>query len=496
MMPGSKPINPHQTSGPSRVIQGFFPGGLLRILRPASAGVNRPPALVPAPLQPKLADHQPPTVPGRPNPIQPASRPGFPSNKPQPILPNTPRLGTVQPFIHTRPSAPQPILPNAPRSGAVQPFDRSKLTPPQPILPQAQPPTALQAEADRMGRLAASHLVPVPMKATSSPVLKNAVVKAQPLSQTLQRRISIGPGPKNVLAKKRAIIAKLRELHMEIRQKAAARFVAQGAGPLADVLWALNDVTPFVEKLAEILAHRDVDLQFTDWNEALDYLIPIVVPYDPVPEVVALKEQTTQKQLSEMILLPEYAKKGRLLFRAGGVQVPGTHVLRPGNRIVYCRYEDEFNRMGTVHEFTLNIKPTIKEVMTEMGFTEKGWRWDLPYGTHGALNLELHLSVPTADQALPENYVPNTVDGLKTIFEGLFPKGSEFEGTHMTLECRRDYTKTNASVFLNGSEKQTNEVYTSGEKDAFIKACRSKLNAWNKDSLTKLLNALKNLAGV
>jgi hypothetical protein len=352
---------------------------------------------------------------------------------------------------------------------------------------------SLEAEAERMGRLAASHQHPVQLTATPSSFQKNSIAKAQFLPQTVQRRVSIGDGRGNTLAKKKVIISRLREQHDLIRQKAAARFVNQGAGNLADVLWALNDVTPLVNKLAEILAHKDVDLNFVDWNEALDFLIPIVVPYDPVPIVVALSEQTTQKQVSQMIQLPAYATLGRLLFQTAGGLIADTHVFKPGNRRVFCRYKDEFERMGEVRTIDLNIKPTIAEVMTEMGFTEHGWRWDLAYGFHGVLKMALHLTVPKDGQSIPDDYAPWTVAGLKAMFDGLFPLGTGYGGTHMTLACRRDPSRTNASAFLNGNDKDTNEYYEAKEKTAFTKACRSRLAQWRKDAYKELSDALKRL---
>jgi Domain of unknown function (DUF4157) len=60
-------------------------------------------------------------VPGRPNPIQPATRPGIPAGRPQPILPGPSRSGSVQTFTPGKPAPPQPILPNAQRPAAIQP---------------------------------------------------------------------------------------------------------------------------------------------------------------------------------------------------------------------------------------------------------------------------------------------------------------------------------------------------------------------------------------
>jgi len=117
------PIIPHHPGGPSRVIQGFFPGGQPRLPQPATAGTPPPYAPPPGsnPLQAHPAAVQPAIVPGRFGAIQPASKPGFPASKPQPILPGAARPGAVQPFTAAKPAPPQPILPAAPKPAAVQP---------------------------------------------------------------------------------------------------------------------------------------------------------------------------------------------------------------------------------------------------------------------------------------------------------------------------------------------------------------------------------------
>jgi len=118
------PIVLHRTGGPSRVIQGFFPGGQPRLPQLATAGTPPPSATPPRPnpvqaRQP--ATVQPAIVPGRPGAILPASKPGFPANKPQPVLPAPARPGAVQPFTGAKAIPPQPILPAAPKPAAVQP---------------------------------------------------------------------------------------------------------------------------------------------------------------------------------------------------------------------------------------------------------------------------------------------------------------------------------------------------------------------------------------
>jgi hypothetical protein len=122
MMPQSSTIPPGGPGRPSRVIQGFFPGGQPRILQPAVASPVAPVAPSrPAPVQARPAGFRPPVVPGLPNPIQPTLRPGFPANNPQPIRPNAARHGAIQPVTATKPTAPQPILPPVPRPAAIQP---------------------------------------------------------------------------------------------------------------------------------------------------------------------------------------------------------------------------------------------------------------------------------------------------------------------------------------------------------------------------------------
>jgi len=122
MTSSNGPIVPHRPGGPARVIQGFFPGGQPRLAQPATAGTPPPVATPPRPnpLQAHPATVQPAIVPGRPGAIGPGSKPGFPANKPQPILPTAARAVAVQPFTAAKPMPPQPILPQAPGPAAVQ----------------------------------------------------------------------------------------------------------------------------------------------------------------------------------------------------------------------------------------------------------------------------------------------------------------------------------------------------------------------------------------
>jgi len=121
MTPAPGPIHPHRPGGPSRVIQGFFPGGKPRIIQasPAPATPVRPPA--PVPLQARAAFAPTPILPARPanGALQPSLRPGQP---PRPILPtNGLQPRTLQPAASVRPQAPQPILPQRAAPTAVQP---------------------------------------------------------------------------------------------------------------------------------------------------------------------------------------------------------------------------------------------------------------------------------------------------------------------------------------------------------------------------------------
>jgi hypothetical protein len=121
MTHSSGPVHSHHVGGPSRVIQGFFPGGKPRIIHasPAPAAPVRPPA--PGSLQPRSALVPPSILPGRPanGALQPATRSG-PS--PRPILPATrPQPRTLQPAAPVCPQAPQPIVPQRAGSSTVQP---------------------------------------------------------------------------------------------------------------------------------------------------------------------------------------------------------------------------------------------------------------------------------------------------------------------------------------------------------------------------------------
>ncbi len=114
------PIAPVRPGGPSRAIQGSFPGGQPKIPRPAVAAPAAPTR--PAPLQAHPAAVPPAMAPRRPNPLQPARRPGFPGTQPQPIRPAATRPGSVQPFAATKPAPPQPIRPSAAGPARIQPF--------------------------------------------------------------------------------------------------------------------------------------------------------------------------------------------------------------------------------------------------------------------------------------------------------------------------------------------------------------------------------------
>src|SRR5262245_40863523 len=88
MTPPVAPVLPHRSGGPSRVIQGSFPGGRPRFAQPAALVTPRPvPAAAPPTVQPAV----------RPGAVPPVARPGTPTGRPQPILPNVARPGAVQP---------------------------------------------------------------------------------------------------------------------------------------------------------------------------------------------------------------------------------------------------------------------------------------------------------------------------------------------------------------------------------------------------------------
>src|SRR5208337_1967589 len=120
MTPSPGPIQPHHAGSPSRVIQGFFPGGRPRIIQASPAPVVPVRPQAPAPVQARPASPSPPLVPGRPatGALQPAPRPGQP---PRPILQAKAQPGAVQPATALRPQPPQPILPQRAAPSAVQP---------------------------------------------------------------------------------------------------------------------------------------------------------------------------------------------------------------------------------------------------------------------------------------------------------------------------------------------------------------------------------------
>ncbi len=120
MTPSPGPIQPHHAGSPSRVIQGFFPGGRPRIVQASPAPVAPARPQVPAPVQARPGSPPAPLLPGRPviGALQPLLRPGQP---PRPILPTKVQPGAVQPATPLRPQVPQPILPQRATPTAVQP---------------------------------------------------------------------------------------------------------------------------------------------------------------------------------------------------------------------------------------------------------------------------------------------------------------------------------------------------------------------------------------
>ena len=119
MTPSPGPIQPHHAGFPSRVIQGFFPGGSPRIIQASPAPPRRFGRRAgPAPGPPGFSsgsDHARPSCVRRPSA---ALRPGQP---PRPILPTKLSTRAVQAATPLRPQVPQPLLPNAPTPSAVQP---------------------------------------------------------------------------------------------------------------------------------------------------------------------------------------------------------------------------------------------------------------------------------------------------------------------------------------------------------------------------------------
>ena len=131
---------------PSRVIQGFFPGGRPSILQPATGPVAPIRPQVTAPVEAGPASPPAPMLTGRQatGSLQPALRPGqVPRSNPATQV----RLGTHQPGMPPRPQLPRPIMPPPPRPAALQPFASVKPHVPGPIVPQAASQAILQPQA-------------------------------------------------------------------------------------------------------------------------------------------------------------------------------------------------------------------------------------------------------------------------------------------------------------------------------------------------------------
>jgi hypothetical protein len=236
------------------------------------------------------------------------------------------------------------------------------------------------------------------------------------------------------------------------------------------------------------LAHTQIAHQVDtgDWPDAG---WRFTVSFDPV--VVALSEQTKGKRLDEMILLPPGVRLGRVLFRTAQDQgLPGHTILRVGCWHIRYRYQTTSGQMSAPGETILHIKPTIDEVMQAMGFVSKNWRWELTWGTHGTLGKNFHLTVPKALQNMPDR-----MDNLQAIFNGLFPEGNGLDGTHMSIECRMAQGASgmnNAAYFLNSQEKYP-KGYTKSEQEEFVKACKARLVQWKQGSAQRLRDALQTL---
>lgn len=89
--------------------------------------------------------------------------------------------------------------------------------------------------------------------------------------------------------------------------------------------------------------------------------------------------------------------------------------------------------------------------------------------------------------------MPSLMDDLDDLFERIFPTGTGFIGTHMTIECSSNLKYlNNAAYFLNGTEKHA-QGYRRQEQGPLISACRSKLHQWKKESMANLIAALRTL---
>ena len=112
MMPSSGPVTAARPGTPSRVIQGYFPGGRPSMLQPSLPRGPRPAASVgarPGPPGFSIGSHD--TSASATGALQPA----------RPNLPAPVRPGALQPAMPPRPQMPQPILPQVARPATVQP---------------------------------------------------------------------------------------------------------------------------------------------------------------------------------------------------------------------------------------------------------------------------------------------------------------------------------------------------------------------------------------
>jgi hypothetical protein len=214
---------------------------------------------------------------------------------------------------------------------------------------------------------------------------------------------------------------------------------------------------------------------------------------DPEPRVVALSEQTTGKTLDQMIQLPEEVTTGQVLYKdANGADLPANYVLRAGVHKVQYRYQfaSLSGLMGSVRSTILHIKPPIDGLMRAMGFVSMSWRWELTWGTHGTLHKDFHLTVPKKLQCMPDK-----MDNIQDILDGIFPQGEELDGTHMTIECRMGqgaHVMNNAAYFLNDQPKYP-KGYTKKEQEEFVNACKNRLNEWKKLRRQRLIDVLNTL---
>ncbi|WP_376092426.1 hypothetical protein ACE7GA_23625 [Roseomonas sp. CCTCC AB2023176] len=212
----------------------------------------------------------------------------------------------------------------------------------------------------------------------------------------------------------------------------------------------------------------------------------VPVPPPVAPRVVSLREQIHGMTLEELILPPPFVTVGRVVFRVGTKSLTGQSKPPIGCHTVDYRYVDGVGTAGPIYTTTLHIKPTVSNLMRAMNFAWGNNRWQLnvpPRNVKGRPH-NFHLSVPSGGQSMPDH-----VDNLAAIFDGVFPKGVGMTGTHMSIEVSQGNQMNNAAYFLNGSPKSA-QGFTAAENADFTTACRKALDDWKNGAMDALRAAV------